>query len=204
MEILRRERKVYKQYRRVCRSCSETFREYHDVWYCQPCLTARYTETWARRVLLPGDYEKAQGVTEIMQGACVWLVWLFLVSSLGAGQGYANEKGKEFYAGEATFYGAEACAFNPSPSCPTASGKSLYKIIKEDVPYAATWKYPMGSRIEVCREDDPKRCVYSTVYDRGPSKRFRPERIVDLREREWRALVKPSESNLRVVMRRVV
>lgn len=191
-----------KQYRRVCEGCGETFRPYKDVFTCVTCLRARYNEVWERRVVIPTG-EKGGYVRELLEGACK-TAWFLLVFTLGSGQAYQAQAQEKQFEGEATYYGVEACAFNPSPSCPTASGKSLYKIIKEDVPYAATWKYPMGSRIEVCREDDPKRCVYSTVYDRGPSKRFRPERIVDLREREWRALVKPSESNLRVVMRRVV
>lgn len=197
------EKKALKQYRRVCDSCQETFRPYKDITTCLNCLTARYSEVWERRVLLPGDYEKAQGVTEVMQGACVWLLWLFLVSSVGAGQAYAQGEISKVYKGEATFYGTEACAHNPSPSCPTASGVSLKELIRKDVPYAATWKYPMGSSVEVCRSDDPRRCVTARIFDRGPNKRFRPERIIDLREREFRALVKPGESNLRVVMRRI-
>lgn len=192
-----------KQYRRVCEVCREIFRPYKEITTCDKCLTARYSEVWERRVMIPGDYEKAKGVYEVLQGACVWFVWIFLVSSVGTGQAYANEKVKEQYTGEATYYGLEACAFNPSPSCPTASGVSLKELIRKDVPYAATWKYPMGSSVEVCRSDDPRRCVTARIFDRGPNKRFRPERIIDLREREFRALVKPGESNLRVVMRRI-
>ncbi len=197
------EKKALKQYRRVCDSCQETFRPYKDITTCLNCLTARYSEVWERRVLLPGDYEKAQGVTEVMQGACVWLIWLFLVSSVGTGQAYAQAEISKVYKGEATFYGTEACAHNPSPSCPTASGHSLYQLIKEDVPYAATYKFPQGSLLEVCRSDDGKRCVRVRVFDKGPNQDKYPKRILDLREKEFRALVKPHEKALKITMRRV-
>ncbi len=142
--------------------------------------------------------------TNFKKWACLIFLWIYIVSSMGEKQCEAKTTDKGYVKGEATWYGEEACAFNPEKECPTASGVSLYKLIKEDVPYAATWKYPLRSVIEVCREDDRERCVRATVFDRGPNKRFRPERVVDLREREFRALVKPGESNLRVVMRRVV
>lgn len=190
-----------KQYRRVCESCGEIFRPYEDISTCATCLTARYSEVWARRVMVPNG-EKGGYVRELLEGASK-TAWFLLMFTLGVGsQGSAEAQTKQ-YTGEATYYGVEACAFNPSPSCPTASGVSLYKLIKEDVAYGATYKYPLRSVVEVCREDDSKRCVHITIYDRGPNKRFRPERVVDLREKEFRALVKPGEKSLRVVMRRV-
>lgn len=191
-----------KQYRRVCEGCGETFRPYKDVFTCVTCLSARYSEVWERRVVIPAG-EKGGYVRELLEGACK-TAWFLLVFTLGSGQAYQAQAQEKQFEGEATYYGVEACAFNPEKECPTASQVSLYKLIKEDVPYAATWKYPIRSLIEVCREDDRERCIRATVFDRGPNKRFRPERVVDLREKEFRALVKQGESNLRVVMRRVV
>ena len=190
-----------KQYRRVCESCHEIFRPYKEITTCDKCLRARYNEVWTRRVSIPTG-EKGGYVRELLEGA-VQTAWFLLIFAVGIGQADTAQAKEEQYKGEATYYGSEACAFNPSKSCPTASGVSLYKLIKEDVAYAATYKYPLRSVIEVCREDDPRRCVTARVFDRGPNKRFRPERVVDLREKEFRTLVKPSEKSLRVVMRRV-
>ena len=80
--------------------------------------------------------------------------------------------------GIASFYGQEACQWNPEPRCPTASGKSLYVLEHQGIRYAATWDYPFGTRLRVCRQDDPTRCTQVIVLDRGPAKRL--QRLIDL------------------------
>ena len=80
--------------------------------------------------------------------------------------------------GIASFYGQEACRWNPDPKCPTANGRSLYALEREGIRYAAAWNYPFGTRLQVCRQDDPTRCTEVIVLDRGPAKRL--QRLIDL------------------------
>ena len=93
--------------------------------------------------------------------------------------------------GLASFYGLEACAVNPDPTCPTASGASLYDLERQGVPYAASWEYPFGTWLRVCRADQPGRCVKVVVLDRGPAKRL--GRLIDLNKTSFQQLAPLSQ-----------
>ena len=89
----------------------------------------------------------------------------------------------------ASFYSTEACAFNKHPRCPTASGKSLYDLEAQQVPFAASWDYPLGTWITVCHALHPGRCVRVVVEDRGPAKRLvKQGRVIDLSKQAFLAL----------------
>src|SRR4051812_34753975 len=46
---------------------------------------------------------------------------------------------------------------------------------------AASWFYPLGTRLQVSRRAQPERSVLVTITDRGPAKRLvRQGRIIDL------------------------
>lgn len=77
--------------------------------------------------------------------------------------------------GLASWYSVEACAVNPDPHCPTASGKSLYALIEQRIPYAAMWEVPLGSW---CTVQGPAGSSRVVVVDRGPAKRL--GRLIDL------------------------
>jgi len=80
--------------------------------------------------------------------------------------------------GMASFYGREACQWNPDAQCPTASGHSLYDLERHHVLYAAMWGVPFGSSWRVCRLDQPARCTQVIIWDRGPHPRL--HRLIDL------------------------
>ena len=79
--------------------------------------------------------------------------------------------------GRVSWYSVEACRWNPAPSCPTASGASLYELEKKGVLFAAMWDVPFGSRWRVCDPDNGK-CVEVVILDRGPARRL--NRRIDL------------------------
>ena len=81
--------------------------------------------------------------------------------------------------GLASWYGWEACRWNPAPNCPTASGQSLYRLLAEDFPYVAMWSVPFGTRVRICSTKQTEVCVEGIVVDRGPAKRLEG-RLVDL------------------------
>lgn len=104
---------------------------------------------------------------------------LFFVSILPAGLcGEAVE-------GIASFYGREACRFNPSDGCPTASGKSLYDLEAGKEYFCASWIYPLKTKLRVTDIKSGK-SVVCVVYDRGPAKRL--GRIVDLSKAAFRKI----------------
>ena len=88
--------------------------------------------------------------------------------------------------GTASWYSTESCSFNVNPTCPTASGASLYDLERQGVPYAASWDYPFGTWLRVCRADQPGRCVKVVVLDRGPAKRL--GRLIDLNKTSFQQL----------------
>lgn len=46
---------------------------------------------------------------------------------------------------------------------------------------AASWFFPLGSRVEVICRSDPRRRVVVTITDRGPARRYvRQGRVIDL------------------------
>jgi len=88
------------------------------------------------------------------------------------------------YHGTASFYGLEACQFNPDPRCPTASGRSLYALA--DRPYMAAWFGMFGSRWRVC---GPAGCAVAELWDRGPNQRL--HRLADLSPRVFERVCGP-------------
>ncbi len=79
--------------------------------------------------------------------------------------------------GLVSYYGCEACKYNKTKDCQTASGKSLYKLIRSKTLYAAAWGYPFGTRIKVTNPSN-KHSITVIILDRGPAKRL--SRIIDL------------------------
>lgn len=83
--------------------------------------------------------------------------------------------------GWASWYGSECCRFNPNPiACPTASGLSLRKLERDQVRFAASWFYPINTRLKITNPINGKSTV-AIVLDRGPARRLVKEgRIIDL------------------------
>src|SRR5579859_2662631 len=110
---------------------------------------------------------------------------IFLFASLGVRAGTLPETGF------ASWYGEEhrgklmanGQRFNPDKST------------------AASWFYPLGTKVRVTLESDsvPARTVVVTVTDRGPSwELVRSGRIIDLSHAPFRRLAKPSLGLARV------
>lgn len=79
--------------------------------------------------------------------------------------------------GMASWYSTECCKYNKHSDCPTASGRSLYALEKSGEKFAASWSFPIGSKVTVVNRDNG-RSVEVTILDRGPAKRL--NRIIDL------------------------
>lgn len=61
-----------------------------------------------------------------------------------------------------------------------------------DKPTAASWFYPLGTRVRVTTESDPQRSVIVTITDHGPAKRLvREGRIIDLARAAFEQLASP-------------
>ena len=90
--------------------------------------------------------------------------WLLLLLVLGCTPAPAATR-----QGLASWYGVEACRFNRDPACPTASGQSLYTLIAQGIPYAASNAYPLGTKLNVCAGDQ---CEEVVCLDRGPHPRL--------------------------------
>jgi rare lipoprotein A len=61
-----------------------------------------------------------------------------------------------------------------------------------DKPTAASWFYPLGTRVRVTTETDPQRTVIVTITDHGPAKRLvREGRIIDLTRAAFEQLASP-------------
>lgn len=90
--------------------------------------------------------------------------------------------------GVASWYSTEACRWNPDPSCPTASGRSLYELEKEGVLYAAMWQVPFGTKFKVTNIVNNK-SVYVVILDRGPAKKLR--RLIDLSYSAFKQIADP-------------
>lgn len=82
-----------------------------------------------------------------------------------------------FSYGTSSWYSKEVCQFNPNPDCPTASGRSLYELERKGELFAASWYYPMGTKLKVTNVSNGKSIVV-TVLDRGPNERL--GRLIDL------------------------
>jgi len=82
--------------------------------------------------------------------------------------------------GTASWYSTEACAFNPDPTCPTASGESLYDLEEKEEMFAAMWDVPFGTTVRVTNQRSGESCEVR-IKDRGPSRKLVKEgRIIDL------------------------
>lgn len=99
--------------------------------------------------------------------------------------------------GVASFYGTECCRYNPSKGCPTASGRSLYSLEERDIPYAAAWGIPFGTKAKVTNLANNK-SVIVIILDRGPNKRFKPRRIIDLNKASFSEIANPKSGVCRV------
>jgi len=101
---------------------------------------------------------------------------------------------------KASWYSTECCKYNSSPSCPTASGKSLYALEKEGVMFCASYAYPLGTRLKVSRRGS-KRHAIVVVQDRGPAKRL--GRRIDLCKRAFEKIAPLSEGIIQVRIERL-
>ena len=91
--------------------------------------------------------------------------------------------------GIASWYSTEACRYNVEPAtCPMANGESLYeaerKEREEGEYFLASWNYDLGTRIKISHSDS-RRTIQAIVKDRGPSRRIRPRRDLDLSARAF-------------------
>lgn len=127
----------------------------------------------------------------------LWLL-LGLAFFLGLFLGMETARAEE---GEASWYSTEACRWNPDPRCPTASGRSLYALERSGILFAASWGYPFGTRLRICRADRPTVCTTVVVLDRGPAKRL--HRTVDLCKAAFAALDDPRRGTVRVTLERL-
>lgn len=87
--------------------------------------------------------------------------------------------------GKASWYSTECCKYNPTPSCPTASGKSLYRLEQQGVLFAAKWDVPLGSKFRVTNPKNGKSVVV-VIEDRGPARRL--NRAIDLSKAAYEAI----------------
>lgn len=81
------------------------------------------------------------------------------------------------FADTASWYSTEACKYNPTKGCPTASGMSLFQLEDRHIDFAAMWGVPFNTKIKVTNLSNNKSVVV-TVLDRGPAKRL--NRVIDL------------------------
>ena len=71
---------------------------------------------------------------------------------------------------------------------PMADGKKF----NPDKLTAASWDYPLGTRVRVRISDEPRRSVVVTITDRGPAKRLvREGRVIDLTYAAFKQLAPP-------------
>ena len=109
--------------------------------------------------------------------------------------------------GIASFYSTECCRYNRDLRCPTASGKSLYDLERSSIPFAASWNYPFGTTLRVCRVNShdqlwgESRCVDVQVLDRGPARRL--GRLIDLSRLAYQRLADLKTGTIRVTVERL-
>jgi rare lipoprotein A len=71
---------------------------------------------------------------------------------------------------------------------------------------AASWYYPLGTRVQVTLEDgsEQARSVIVTITDRGPARRLvRGGRIIDLSHATFRRLAHPDRGLVAVTVSRI-
>ena len=101
----------------------------------------------------------------------------------------------------ASWYSTEACQFNPDPKCPTADGSSLYELERKGELYAASWYYPLGTKVKVTNQANG-RSVVVVIRDRNAIKKY-PKRIIDLSRNSFQAIGNPRDGILRVELEQV-
>lgn len=124
--------------------------------------------------------ESARRCRIISAVACVFLL---LTAPVWAG---------EVRTGTASWYSRASVAKEGNPTGVMANGKQL----NDQAFTAASWDWPLGTRLTVCAQTQPRvqsgheeSCVHLTVCDRGPSKRlYRHGRIIDLSQAAFTAL----------------
>src|SRR3990167_546122 len=97
--------------------------------------------------------------------------------------------------GTASWYSSECCRFNKSPECPTASGKSLYKLEAQNEQFAAMYGVPFGTRVKVINLQSSK-SVIVRIWDRGPNKRL--NRAIDLGKASFAKIADPAKGLIKV------
>ncbi len=97
--------------------------------------------------------------------------------------------------GKASYYGVEACKYNPDPKCPMANGESLYDVEAKGEKYAAMWNVPFGTKVKVCNERS-KLCTECVIKDRGPAPRL--GRLIDLSRLSFGEIADPKEGVINV------
>ena len=116
---------------------------------------------------------------------------LFFAFGVGLGRVCLANDGRPHLAGHpsakssgvASWYDASCCVSNRDPRCPTASGASLYQLIRDGVPYAAMWDVPLHSQVEVCGRLG---CQRVDILDRGPARKL--NRLIDLNPDTFEAI----------------
>ena len=69
---------------------------------------------------------------------------------------------------------------------------------------AASWFYPLGTRVRVTLQSEPERTVLVTITDRGPGRRYVQQgRIIDLAEGAFKELASPDLGLVPVTVTRV-
>ena len=64
---------------------------------------------------------------------------------------------------------------------------------------AASWFYPLGTRVRVTIDASPRRSVIVTITDRGPARRFvRDGRVIDLTYAAFKEIAAPDVGIVRV------
>ena len=115
--------------------------------------------------------------------AVVWLAW-----ALNGNAGSALTSGVASWYGEAH------------------RGKLMAngKVFDPDKLTAASWFYPLGSRVRVTIRSEPERSVLVTITDRGPAKRLvRRGRIIDLSHAAFAELAHPDLGLVPISVERV-
>lgn len=102
--------------------------------------------------------------------------------------------------GTASWYSIEACKFNHEPSCPTASGASLYELEREGRNFGASWDYPLGTRVKVTNLSNGKTTI-AEILDRGPNKRL--SRLIDLSKKSFQEISPLSKGIIKVKVEKI-
>lgn len=105
------------------------------------------------------------------------------------------------YASQASWYSQEACKYNKSDSCPTASGYSLYDLERDGVRFCAMWDVPMYSTWLVTNVENGRSTIVK-VFDRGPARRL--NRVIDLSKSAFQDIADLSIGVIDVTIKRVV